>query len=193
VFGTAILGANYAAHGTGESHTCEASSTFDFRYGGDVVLGLIDSQLTGFSAGTGFRSMEFTVTANGVDILDTTFRSLALAESFFHDSVIDLGSNWGPDIDLTFGYNLIANRSGGFGFDFAVGGAVPETSTWAMMLIGFAGIGFARHRRHREALSSPPRTQQIRLSAVVIKGSKRRSSLAPSLDFAGSRVAIGSL
>jgi hypothetical protein len=34
-----------------------------------------------------------------------------------------------PGIDLTIGYNLVADGSGGFGFDFAVGGAVPETST----------------------------------------------------------------
>ena len=53
VFGTAILGANYAPDGGGESHTYEASSTFDFRYGGDVLLGLIDSQLTGFCSGGG--------------------------------------------------------------------------------------------------------------------------------------------
>jgi hypothetical protein len=26
-------------------------------------------------------------------------------------------------------------------------GAVPETSTWAMMLIGFAGLGFVGYRR----------------------------------------------
>ena len=98
--------------------------------------------------------MEFTVTANGVDILDTTFRSLAVAQSFFRDSVIDLGSDWGPDIDLAFGYNLIANGSGGFGFDFAVGSAVPETSTWAMMLMGFAGLGFAGYRRRRDQLAA---------------------------------------
>jgi hypothetical protein len=39
----------------------------------------------------------------------------------------------------------------GFGFDLAVGGAVPETSTWAMMLIGFAGLGFAGYRSSRAA------------------------------------------
>jgi PEP-CTERM motif-containing protein len=35
---------------------------------------------------------------------------------------------------------------------FANGGtiaSVPEPSTWAMMLIGFAGIGFAGYRRSR--------------------------------------------
>ena len=93
--------------------------------------------------------MEFTIDANGVEILDTTFRSLAVAESFFRDNVIDLGSDFGPDIDLTFGYTLVADGSGGFGFDFAIGGAVPEPSTWAMMLLGFAGLGYAGYRRAR--------------------------------------------
>jgi hypothetical protein len=33
--------------------------------------------------------------------------------------------------------------------DFAVGGTVPEPSTWAMMLLGFAGLGFIGYRRAR--------------------------------------------
>ena len=78
-----------------------------------------------------------------------TFKSLAVAESFFDDSVINLGSHLGPDIDLTFAYNLVADGSGGFGFDFALGGAVPEPSTWAMMLAGFAGLAVVGHRRRR--------------------------------------------
>jgi hypothetical protein len=150
VFGTAILGANYATDGGGASHTYSGSATFDFGYGGDLMLGLIDDQDAGFPGGLGFQSMEFTILDNGVEILDVTFESLAVAESFFHDSVINLGSNLGPDIDLTFGYNLVADGSGGFGFDFAVGGAVPEPSTWAMMLIGFAGLGFAGYRASRK-------------------------------------------
>ncbi len=115
------------------------------------MLGLIGGQETGFAGGAGFQSMEFTISANGVEILDTTFRSLAIAESFFRDNVIDLGSSLGPDIDLTFGYTLVADGSGGFGFDFAVGGvtAAPEPSTWAMMLLGFAGLGYAGYRRAR--------------------------------------------
>ena len=150
VFGTAILGANYASDGGGESETYSASSTFDFGHPGDLQLGLIDDQVSGFANGLGFQSMEFTIQADGVDVLDVTFGSLAIAESFFRDDVIDLGSNLGPDIDLTFGYTLIADGSGGFGFDFALGGAVPEPSTWAMMLVGFAGLGYAGYRRARE-------------------------------------------
>ena len=93
VFGTAIMGANYALDGGGGSNTYSASSTFDFAYGGDLLVGLIDNQENGFAGGAGFQSMEFTIAANGVEILDTTFRSLAIAERFFHDDVIDLGSD----------------------------------------------------------------------------------------------------
>ena len=32
-----------------------------------------------------------------------------------------------------------------------VSGAVPEPSTWAMMLIGFAGIGFVTYRRTKKS------------------------------------------
>jgi hypothetical protein len=32
--------------------------------------------------------------------------------------------------------------------------AVPELSTWAMMLVGFAGLGFAGYRRTRVVLSA---------------------------------------
>lgn len=31
--------------------------------------------------------------------------------------------------------------------DTAIGGGVPETSTWAMMILGFLGIGFVAYRR----------------------------------------------
>jgi hypothetical protein len=151
VFGAAVVGANYATDGGGESHTYSATSTFNFGYGGDLMLGLTDDQLTGFAGGLGFQSMELTITANGVELFESTFESLAVAESFFRDRVIDLGSDFGgPGIDLTIAYNLVADGSGGFGFDFARGGAVPEPSTWAMMLLGFAGLGYAGYRTARE-------------------------------------------
>ena len=33
--------------------------------------------------------------------------------------------------------------------------AVPEPSTWAMMLIGFAGLGFAGYKRARGRRAAP--------------------------------------
>ena len=94
--------------------------------------------------------MEFTITSDGVEILDKTFRSLAIAESFFHDNINDLGSDFGPNIDLTFGYTLVADGWGGIGFDFALGGAVPEPSTWAMIAIGFMGLGLMGWRAQQK-------------------------------------------
>lgn len=38
-------------------------------------------------------------------------------------------------------------------YQMAVTGAVPEPSTWAMMIIGFAGVGFAAYRRKRKVAS----------------------------------------
>jgi hypothetical protein len=34
------------------------------------------------------------------------------------------------------------------------GRVVPEPSTWGMMLVGFAGLGFAGYRARRSALST---------------------------------------
>jgi len=149
VFGAAIMGANYAPDGTGESHTYSATATFDFGYHGDLLLGLIDNQQDGFTNGLGFQSMEFYVLDGGSKVFDVSLGNLTVAESFFRDFVINLGSYSGPAVDLTFGYNLVADGGGGFGVDFAFGGAIPEPSTWAMMLLGFAGLGYAGYRGAR--------------------------------------------
>ena len=56
------------------------------------------------------------------------------------NTVFDLGS-FGPNIDLTISGSGV----------FAIGGAVPEPSTWAMMLLGFAGLAFMGSRRKAAA------------------------------------------
>jgi hypothetical protein len=67
-----------------------------------------------------------------VTIADNLFAtSLPTSESF---SVLD-----GPQAGLRYG---------------GVAYAVPEPSTWAMMLIGFGGLGFAGHRRNRKTAVS---------------------------------------
>ena len=55
IFGAAILGANYASDGGGESDIYTATSTIDLVYGGDLMLGLIDEQQSGFTGGAGFE------------------------------------------------------------------------------------------------------------------------------------------
>jgi hypothetical protein len=114
VFGTAILGFNDSPDEQFDSFAFSDSSTFDFSYRGDLLLGVIEG--------------DFSVIINGVQVL---------AEEFVDDGVINLGSSFGPNIDLT----IVS-----YGGEFILGGAVPEPSTWAMMLVGFAGLGFAGYR-----------------------------------------------
>ena len=77
-----------------------------------------------------------------------------------HPAVFDLTSEYAPGTAVSFtttaaGISVIdvgtSNDSDGFGLG---GGAlVPEPSTWAMMLAGFAGLGFLAYRK-RAALAA---------------------------------------
>jgi hypothetical protein len=100
IFGASILG-------------FDGSSTFNFSFRGDLLLGVIDG---------------------GADII-VNGTEISTADGFAENTVFDLGS-FGPNIDLT----ITGNGT------FAIGGAVPEPSTWAMMLLGFAGLGFVGYR-----------------------------------------------
>jgi hypothetical protein len=51
--------------------------------------------------------------------------------------VKDNGRGWASGIEPANGYDFQSQITGG----------VPEPSTWAMMLLGFAGLGFAAYRR----------------------------------------------
>jgi hypothetical protein len=51
---------------------------------------------------------------------------------------------------------LAASSSNSFEFDNVAAGmsAVPEPSTWAMLLIGFAGLGYAGFRRSKGPIAA---------------------------------------
>jgi hypothetical protein len=53
---------------------------------------------------------------------------------------------WETRLSMFLAYSPPAEWDG-FGFDFSVGSAVPENSTWAMMLLGFSGLGYTGYRR----------------------------------------------
>jgi hypothetical protein len=48
-------------------------------------------------------------------------------------------------------YKAIGN---GYNLGVALSNSVPEASTWALMVLGFAGLGFAGYRRSRKAVSA---------------------------------------
>jgi PEP-CTERM motif len=72
--------------------------------------------------------------------------TLAAGQSYsfdllFDDRIVDTSD---PDVLLTQFYDT--HTAGAF----STAGAVPEPSTWAMMVIGFGGLGFAVARRGRK-------------------------------------------
>ncbi len=49
------------------------------------------------------------------------------------------------------GANQITFSTSETAFEFAFTAPVPEPSTWAMMILGFAGVGFMAYRRNRQS------------------------------------------
>jgi len=60
------------------------------------------------------------------------------------------------------GGQIIGTGTSGFG------AAVPESSTWAMMLIGFAGLGFARYRTSTQNAVPLPLASRLRGNDTMI-------------------------
>jgi hypothetical protein len=94
-------------------------------------------------------SYSFAVSADGTGV------EFKLPESFFETTVDGINAGLHPGDQLmwrlsqSFGYSVAGGTS--YGADrlgvVTLSGAVPEPQTWAMMLIGFAGLGFMAYRR----------------------------------------------
>jgi hypothetical protein len=105
--------------------------------------------------GAGFTSLELTISAsNGFD-KTYDFSTLASAEKYFTSDTLEIGPVAAGSQSIDKYYYLTASVGArGFGFNFNVdspGAAAPEPSTWAMMLLGFAGLGFAALRHARKS------------------------------------------
>jgi PEP-CTERM motif len=58
-----------------------------------------------------------------------------------------------PSISGVFAADILSGSTGNTGVvDFSLSSVVPEPSTWAMMLVGFVGLGFAGYRKTRKAV-----------------------------------------
>ena len=76
----------------------------------------------------------------GTSTFDFSFRGDLILGDVSTNTVTNLGL-MGPNINWTIEGDGV----------FVLGGAVPEPSTWAMVLLGFAGLGFAGYSRARRA------------------------------------------
>ena len=105
----------------------------------DTITGTVNgSAITGTST---FRSADNLLFTNGFAFVSTTGISFKTAAqmfnifSFFGQETPPIGNAYGELVSPT-----------GFGVGTFTLTAVPEASTWAMMLIGFAGLGVAGYR-----------------------------------------------
>ena len=86
---------------------------------------------------------------------DTVFDFAAGGVSKFEVLGIDPGLGLDPDNATAFITDLTYEAAGNFtGTMTPVTVSVPEPSTWAMMLLGFAGLGFAGYRSTRRRAAS---------------------------------------
>jgi PEP-CTERM motif len=155
-----------------QAEPARADTVFEFS-------GVCDSGCTGAATGV-LTLVDFFDDDNGM-VDDATFISFAYTSSSgsFIITLADGGSAYGfvyddgrpfgglsvsssaglPSFDATkeeFDVAMAPNPGAddvGSSFTFVqVSGAVPEPSTWALMLLGFAGLGYAGYRKVRQAV-----------------------------------------
>ena len=125
-------GVSFPGSGTITASPTASTGVFDI----DTITGVIDgSEITGTSA---FRGADNEVFTNGFAFVSTVGISFETA------------AGQGVNIFSFFGqgnaYGEFTANPGAFGVGTFTLTAVPEASTWALMLIGFAGLGMAGYR-----------------------------------------------
>jgi hypothetical protein len=90
------------------------------------------------------------------DLLGADLSSLDLREVVLHGMTVPAGPGAGTpgEVNGTNGYLLALPVAAGE--ITRVTAAVPEPSTWAMMLIGFGGIGYSMRIRRRQVAAAQP-------------------------------------
>jgi hypothetical protein len=143
-YAVGAISAGYGGSGEPLTYTAKADFAFATTAPEELYLTLLDNNHTG----GGFDSLELKIDVNGSDYLTLDTDSLSFAAGFFSDNQLDLGALGRGNQTIDLFYTLTASEAGvGFGFTYNL--AAPESSTWAMMLLGFAGLGYAGYRRAR--------------------------------------------
>ena len=140
--GISFAGAMSAGYGgSGENLTYAAEANFVVAAAEEFYLTLLDNN----HIGGGIYELTFEIEVNGAPYFSIDTHSLIFAEKFFDHNTFDLGPGT-QTVDLS--YTLSSYRIGdGFGSTYT--GAIPEASTWAMLMTGFTALGLTTLRRVR--------------------------------------------
>jgi hypothetical protein len=109
----------------------------------------LDETLTGTFVNAAFETSIVTFAGSG-----TALAAGSYFISFFADNLGVLGyaGGGGKLITRTHGFSIAHDDSAGFVINSA--GGVPEPSAWAMMLVGFGGLGIAMRSRRKLAAAA---------------------------------------
>jgi hypothetical protein len=119
------------------------------------------------AGGTGFDTLDLSISSHGSLLFSQSFTSLSDANLFFTDKVLDLGLFGAGAQDIVVRSSL-AGAAYGYAFNYVLGGgggllgvgvptsgagvsAVPEESSWMMMMIGLSGLLIVARRRKSAA------------------------------------------
>jgi PEP-CTERM motif len=111
--------------------------------GGSVTLNFA-APLTSVTIYWGSPDSYNTITLSNGDVITGAEVAAALGIS---DTGLNGDSRWVTITDAGKPFTSLVATSGSPAFEFDLAGAVPEPATWAMMFLGFAGLGYAAFRR----------------------------------------------
>ena len=145
-FAAGFMSAGYGGSGETLVYTSDAHFLFATSERDELIFNLLDYDV----AGDGFDELNLDVKINGADH-PFSFTLLSAAEAFFGGNQLDFGAIDAGNQDIEISFALAASGIGdGFGFAYDFGPSktdLPEPSTWAMILVGFAGLAFAARSR----------------------------------------------
>ncbi|MDB6174226.1 MAG: hypothetical protein JWL59_3537 [Chthoniobacteraceae bacterium] len=115
---------------------------------GNLQIGLLDA----LQSGAGFSTLHFQLQVNGATREEQTFLTVAMANSYFTDNVINLGAFPGGISTINAFLDVTtAAVSDGYNVEFLVSNVaiIPEPSSMALMAGGFLALAsFRRSRNH---------------------------------------------